>query len=49
MRPLTFRNSSKAIAALLSPRETPPHEEASSFYDEELQFSTFRSEDYRFY
>lgn len=49
MRSLTFRNSSKAIKAILAPKESHSHEEGPSFYDEELQFSTFRSEDYRFY
>ncbi len=49
MKSLAFRNSSKAIAAMLAPKESPAHEEGPSFYDEDLQFSTFRSEDYRFY
>jgi hypothetical protein len=50
MKPLSFRNSSKAITALLAPHPpTAPQEEGPSFYDEDLQFSTFRSDDYRFY
>lgn len=49
MKQLSFRNSSKAIQALLTPHPQPTPEEGPSFYDEDLQFSTFRSDDYRFY
>lgn len=49
MKQLSFRNSSKAIQALLAPHPHTTPEEATSFYDEDLQFSTFRSDDYRFY
>jgi hypothetical protein len=49
MKPLAFRNSSRALAALLAPTPSPAHDETPSFYDEDLQFSTFRSDDYRFY
>ena len=49
MKQLSFRNSSKAIQALLAPHPQTTPEEGSSFYDEDLQFSTFRSDDYRFY
>lgn len=49
MKPLSFRNSSRIIASLLSFRDSPAEEERESYYDEDLQFSTFRSDDYRFY
>lgn len=49
MKPLAFRNSSRVLAALLAPHDLPACEEGPSFYDEDLQFSTFRSDDERFY
>ena len=46
MKVLSFRNSSKLITSLL--QEETVHAEDYSYYDEDLQFSTFRSDDYQF-
>lgn len=48
MKSISFRNSAKIIATILAPTDRP-QEEAESFYDEDLQFSTFRSDDLHFY
>lgn len=47
MKTISFINSSKLVHHLLS--HSPQHEQEDSYYDEDLQFSTFRSDDYRFY
>lgn len=46
MKVLSFRNSSKLIASLLQGELV--NGEEYSYYDEDLQFSTFRSDDYQF-
>jgi len=46
MKVLSFRNSSKLIASLL--QDEHMNAEEYSYYDEDLQFSTFRSDDYQF-
>jgi hypothetical protein len=45
MKSLSFRNSSKRIESIINHYQMPETEEGSSYYDEDLQFSTFRSED----
>jgi hypothetical protein len=50
MKCFSFRNSSRTLRVLLAPTPTPSHPETvDSFYDEDLQFSTFRSDDYCYY
>jgi hypothetical protein len=45
MKVLSFRNSSKLLASLLYEENVNAGE--YSYYDEDLQFSTFRSDDYQ--
>lgn len=49
MKSFSFRNSSRTLRALLAAPAPPRPEATDSFYDEDLQFSTFRSDDYCYY
>lgn len=49
MRSFSFRNSSTVISSIVNNRAPAFVEEEDSYYNEDLQFSTFRSEDYCFY